>query len=107
MNNNRPRIFVPLAQEPWSRFAQGFKSVEVRNRGSPVAHQVRKAPGGTPVTLRLGYSGTREIQGRLGGVWEVDRWNDLPEDVQRRADVRLHDAWFDEDKPIVAFEVIL
>lgn len=103
------RIFVPLATGPWSRFAYGSKTVEVRSASSPVAAQVRKAQAGAPVLLRLGYSGDRNLHGALGRVWEVSCWAELPDEARTAADLGAPGdpgRWFDVDVPLLAFEVI-
>lgn len=99
-------VFVPLAAEPWARFARGSKTVEVRNATSPVAAQVRKASPGSPVLLRLGYSGDRNLHGALGRVWEGP-FAHLPSWAAHGADVDWSKAspYFDVGARLLAFEV--
>lgn len=103
-------IFVPLARRPFERFEAGTKGVEIRNKHSPVARQVLKAPIYAPVTLSFGYGKARRLYGFLGDVWEAGQGIDhLAPDVLRKADLReLGEATgsFDPDGPIVAFEVL-
>lgn len=103
------RIFVPMATTPWTRFKAGTKTVEVRNAGSPVAAQVRKAAPGSPVLLRLGYSGIRDLHGRLGRTWE-GYFPGMPEWAVHGADVewkRPNDhGYFDRYGVLFCFEVL-
>lgn len=102
-------VFVPLATDPWTRFARGSKTVEVRNARSPVAAQVRKASAGAPVLLRLGYSGERNLRGTLGRIWEGRRAS-MPAWACDGADVdwtTQPGPFFDAAGPLLAFEVIL
>lgn len=106
------RIFVPLAAAPFRRFEAGTKTVEVRSLHSPVGRAVVKLAEameatGTPVLLRLGYSGHAELHRRLGRVWVASHLQALPADALAGAD--LQPGWsgfFDPLEPIVAFEVV-
>lgn len=112
MNPSPPKgapIFVPLASEPFWRFAVGTKSVEIRNRDSPVARQVLKALRGTPVTLSRGYGKNQRLTGYLGIVFESGQGLAyLPKTVKDRADLdpKKNVDYFDSEAPIVAFEVL-
>lgn len=103
------RIFVPLAAKPWTRFKAGTKTVEVRNAGSPVAAQVRKHQPGTPVLLRLGYSGTRDLHRVLGRTWEGGM-DTMPDWVRAGADVEWHQpnehGYFEPGGVLFCFEAL-
>ena len=103
------RVFVPLQSAPFGRFLRGSKSVEVRDAKSPVAQSVLLAKPGTPVLLRRGYSTADELHGRLGQVWRADRLDLLPTEVLELADLRdlSTSAFFDAQRPVVAFHVVL
>ena len=99
-------IFVPLAREPFDRFAAGWKTVEIRNVGSPVERQVRKAKPGTPVTLSCGYGKARRMKGSLGSSIWADDLTELSLLVVERAAVNIVEAsHYVKSGPIVAFEV--
>lgn len=99
------RLFVPLASEPFWRFAWAGKSVEVRQaRGRWNRRNVRE---GRPVMLRRGYSTGDEIEGNVGRVAEAPTFDALPEWARVGAKVSPDQAvaWFDAGAPVLAFEV--
>lgn len=99
-------IFVPLAREPYEKFHRGEKTIEVRNRNSPVARQVLKAITGTRVTLSLGYGTKRRMEGFLGVVFERDNWASCGREIKGPAAVGEVSSFFRPDEPIVAFQVL-
>lgn len=95
-------LFVPLATEPFRQFESGKKTVEVRQAAPRWLHVVT----GQGVRLRRGYSTPDELRGVVGRVFRGN-FRDAPAWVLDGACVRLPSRFFDHEKAIVAFEVIL
>lgn len=95
---------MPLASEPWSKFAAGSKTVEVRRDAKRWGE--RHVFPGRSVRLRAVYSGS-DILGTLGRVYR-GVWADAPAWVlDGAAGTGVPDPRFsDEREPIVAFEVV-
>jgi hypothetical protein len=109
-------LFVPLATEPFERFAQGIKTVEVRQAKPRWVSSVKP---GRAVLLRRGYSTQDNLWGTVGRVAVADRVRDLPlwakegahlADVQQTIRYRhgreMVLCYFDPDKAVLAFEVL-
>lgn len=66
------RLFVPMAKEPFIDFRDRGKEVEVRKCARQ--YTLKTIYEGSPIELRLGYSGGESIWGNVGeivvGSWE-------------------------------------
>lgn len=99
----RSGLFVALATEPFLRFKNGEKTVELRNN----PRRWRKAVTGRPVLLRRGYNTKDELRGTVGRTCEVADFEGLPGWARDGAGLYGFAARFIRcDLPIYAFEVL-
>lgn len=104
-------LFVPLANEPYRRFAAGTKTVEVRQYGPRWNRNTVQA--GRPVILSRGYSTPDRLFGTVGRVTVANSVRELPDWAKAGADLRdvqlvplKGRPFFDPDCAVLAFELL-